>query len=175
MDLTSLTSMSVRDIAEELTKLEIKELEIPKFAIPNWPPGVAVRGHLGKRDYRVLILQENNLLKWRTGRHKISFWVTDKGVIGFQFHFSFGRRRPIFDEKYGIEASTPIHYVSSYYEKNLSRLATVILFDQFKYDILFRMLSELKNNSNINNQVIEEVKKAFEPFVPFVVLDQLAS
>lgn len=167
--------MSIRDIAEELTKLEVKELEIPKFAIPNWPPGVVVKGQLGKRDYRVPVLQGNNLLKWRTGRHKISFWVTDKGVIGFRFHFSFGSRRPTFDKKYGSEPYSRIRYVSSDYKKNLSRLATVILFDQFKVDVLLRVLPELKNNSQIHNQVIEEVKKAFEPFVPFIVLDQLTS
>ncbi len=175
MDLISLPSMSVRDIAEELTRLEVEELEIPKFAIPNWPSGVVVSGNLGKRDYRVPVLQGNNLLQWKTGRHKISFWVTDKGVIGFRFHFSFGKRRPTFDEKYGPESYSRIRYVTSDYEKNPSRLATVILFDQFKVDVLLKILPELKNNSQIHNQVIEEAKKAFEPFIPFVVLDQLMS
>lgn len=176
MDLTSLTSMSVGGIVEELIKLKLegKELEIPKFVIPNWPSGVVVHGYLGRRDYRVPVLQENNLLKWRTGRHKISFRVTGEGVIGFCFHFSFGRRRPVFDIQYGIEYfDQKIRYVSSDYYKNSSRIATVMLFDQFKVDVFLRVISELENNFLIHNQVVEEVKKAFEPFMPFIVMDQL--
>ena len=172
--------MSVGDIAEELTKLEVKEMEIPIFVIPNWPKDFDMRGQLGKRDYRVPVLQnvDSGLLKWHIGRNKISFLVSKDGSIRFKFH---GFSRPTFDygifffqkEKEWYYRSR--HWVSSDYPKNLSRLATVALFDQFRVDIFLKILPELKNNSQIHNQVVEEVKKAFEPFIPFIVMDQLSS
>lgn len=180
MDLTSLTSISVRDIAEELTKLEVKEVEIPIFSISNWPKDFDVSDQLGKKDYHVPVLQDGggSLLKWHIGRNKISFQVHKDGSIRFKFH-GFGRptfdRGAFFSQRHKEWYYGSRHWVSSDYDKNLSRLATVVLFDQFKVDIFLRVLPELKNNSQIHNQVIEEVKKAFEPFIPFIVLDQLTS
>lgn len=178
MDLTNLISMSLRDIAEELTKFEVKEVKVPIFNIPNWPKDFDISGQLGKRDYRVPVLHDSSsgLLEWYISRNKISFRISKDGSIRFKFH---GFNRPTFDyghfffskEKKWYYGSR--HWASSDYEKNLSRLATVVLFDQFKVDILLRILPELKNSSQIHNQIAEEVKKTFEPFIPFIVLDKL--
>ena len=172
MNLSDMTQVSVRDFIEELGKVEIKQIEIPKFSIPNWPKDVVVQGHLGKRDYCVPIPDNNDLLGWRTGRHGISFGINGKGAIQFNFHGLFGR--PVFDL---IDYAYPfqyIYWVSSDYKKNLSRLATLVLLDRFKVEMLAKILSELRASVPVHNQVVDAVMKAFEPFIPFVVADQLS-
>ena len=172
MNLTDLTQVSVGDFAEELGKVEIKQMEIPKFSIPNWPKDVVVSGCLGKRDYCVPVLEKNELLGWQTGRHRISFYIKGNGAICFKFNGLFGR--PVFDEICGDEYYERIRWVSSDYGKNPSRLATLILFDKFKVEMLAKILAELKSTVPIHNQVVDAVMKAFEPFIPFVVADQLS-
>jgi hypothetical protein len=119
------------------------------------------------------VLENNNLLGWRTGRHGISFRINDKGAIRFNFHGRFGR--PVFDKIFSLhEYEYKIRWASSDYEKNLSRLATLILFDKFKVEVLAKILAELKSTVPVHNQVVDAVMKAFEPFIPFVVADQFS-
>ena len=65
MNLADMTQESIGGFAEELGKIEIKQIEIPKFSIPNWPKDIVARGLLGKRNYCVPALGNNNLLEWR--------------------------------------------------------------------------------------------------------------
>lgn len=172
MNLADLTQVSVKDFAEELGKVEIKKIEIPKFFIPNWPKGVVVSGHLGKKDYCVPVLESTNLLGWKTDRQGISFRINSNGAIVFKFHGMF--RRPVFDKQWDFESYSYIHWVSSDYKKNLSRLATLILFDKFKVEMLVKILALIESTVPVHNQVVDAVMKAFEPFIPFVVADQLS-
>lgn len=82
--------------------------------------------------------------------------------------------RPVFDKSVINDHYRWIHYVSSDYEKNLSRLTTLILFDKFKVEVLAKILAELKSAVSIHNQVVDAVMKVFEPFIPFVVVDRLS-
>jgi len=174
MNLADMTQESIGGFAEELGKIEIKQIEIPKFSIPNWPKDIVARGLLGKRNYCVPALGNNNLPEWRTGRHKISFHINNKGAIKFDFHGLFGR--PVFDRKFGFDSyDIVVGWASSDYEKNLSRLAALILFDRFKIEIFAKILAELKNTVPVHNQVVDAVTKVFELFIPFLVADQLSS
>ena len=172
MNLADITQVSVRDFAEELGKVEIKQVIIPVFLIPNWPKEVVLKGHLGRKDYCVPILDDNGLLTWKTGRHGISFRINEYGTITFSFHGFFGK--PVFGTESAFDGYKKIHWASSNHIKNSSRLATLVLFDRFKVEILTKILSDLKVSVPVHNQVVDAVTKAFEPFIPFVVADQLS-
>lgn len=161
MDLTDLTSMSVRDIAEELTKLEIKEVEVPKnLKLPNWPLAVGeLDVKLGKRDYVYPIKAEmTGMLRLVRKNHLIIFKILADGT--FQVHFS-GWRKPMWS--------------GSHEDQNLERVKALILFHQFKDELFARVLQQLRHDLGSHAQVAEMVRQAFEPFIPFVVLDQLTS
>lgn len=177
MNLADLTQVSVRDFAEELGKIEIKKIEIPKFSIPNWPKDVAVSGHLGKRDYCIPVQGSDNLLAWKTGRHRISFMIDSAGMITFKFA---GIGRPKFYEKHevcqygGCGMDLMPLCCSGNTENALARITALILFDRFKVEVLAKILVELKSTVPVHNQVVDAVMKAFEPFIPFVVADQFS-
>lgn len=161
MDLTDLTSMSVRDIAEELTKLEIKEVEVPKnLKLPNWPLAAGeLSVKLGKRDYVYPTKAEmTSMLRLVRKSHRITFKIRSNGT--FQVHFS-GWRRPMWS--------------GSHEDQNIERVKTLILFHQFKDELFARIMQQLRHDLGFHNQVVDMVRQAFEPFIPFVVLDQLTS
>ena len=172
MDLTDTLQASIGDLAEELKKVGIKDIQLPAFFIPNWPKGVFLKGYLGKRDYCVPVLGSDNLMGWHTGRHGISFWIERDGEIGFEFHGLFGR--PVFDEMIGPEVTHKVRWVRSDYPRTLSRIATLVLFDAFKGDVFAKVLAELKSAAPVHNRVADAVMKAFEPFIPSLVADRLS-
>jgi len=63
---------------------------------------------------------------------------------------------------------------AEYGDPNLIRLRALVLFHQFKDEIFTLIIQKLKADLEGYNHVIEEVKRAFEPFVPFVVADALS-
>lgn len=167
------------DLLSQMKGLEIKNTDVPKFTMPYWPKGVLINGYLGKRDYRVPSLQDNGLLSWHTGRHEISFLVDVKGAIRFDFLGAFKRFRdfPVFDRElchgeYGSTYHRPVYWACSDHDKSTSRLGALILFDQFKTEVLLKVLAEVKSSSH--NDVAGMITKAFEPFVPFAVADLLS-
>lgn len=179
MKQTTLASADAMDLLSQMKSLEIKNTDIPKFTMPYWPKGVLVNGYLGKRGYRAPSLQDSGLLSWQTGRHKISFLVDVKGAIRFDFHGRFKGLRdfPVFDRElchgaYGHIYHEPVYWACSDHDKNTSRLGALILFDQFKTEVLLKVLAEIKNSSH--NDVAGMITKAFEPFVPFAVADMLS-
>lgn len=175
----SLASTNAMDLINQIRGLEIKDIHVPKFTMPYWPKGVSINGYLGKRDYRAPSLQDNGLLSWKTGRHKISFMVDVKGAIRFDFIGSFKGFRdfPVFYKElcyggYGSTNERRAYWACSDHDINTSRLGALILFDQFKTDVLLKVLKEIKNSNH--NEVAGVITKAFEPFVPFAVADMLS-
>lgn len=175
----ALVSTDAMDLLNQMKDLEIKNTDVPKFTMPYWPKGVLINGYLGKKDYRAPSLQDNGLLSWQIGRHKISFLVDVKGAIRFDFLGSFKRFRdfPVFDRElchgdYGSTYHRPVYWACSDHDKNTSRLGALILFNQFKTEVLLKVLAEIKSSSH--NDVAGMITKAFEPFVPFAVADMLS-
>ena len=179
MKQNTLASSDPMDLLNQMKGLEIKDTNIPKFTMPYWPQGVLISGYLGRRDYNVPSLQNSGLLSWNEGKHKISFLVDVKGAIRFDFHGSFKKLRdfPVFDRElcHGEYESTyhrPVYWACSDHDKNTSRLGALILFDQFKSEILLKVLAEFKNSSH--NDIAGVINKAFDPFVPFAAADILS-
>lgn len=175
----TLSLSNAMDLLDQIRELEIKDVDIPKFTMPYWPKGVLIHGYLGKRDYRVPALQRNGLLSWSTGRQKISFLINVKGAIRFDFigMVKGFRNFPVFDKEicygnYGRSYYRPAYWACSDHDQNISRLGALILFDQFKDEVLFKVLEEIKNSNH--NDVAHMIKKTFEPFVPFAVADMLS-
>ena len=78
MDLTDLNPMVVRDFVEELTRLDIKEVEVPKnIKLPNWPSAAGeLRVKLGKRDYLYPTKAKlTGMLKFVKKSHRITFLI----------------------------------------------------------------------------------------------------
>ena len=161
MDLINLSPMVVRDFTEELARLDIKDVEVPKnIKLPNWPRAAGeVKIKLGKRDYLYPTRAGlTGMLKFVKKRHWITFIVDTDGT--FQVHFS-GWRSPIWS--------------GSGDNQNLDRVIALILFHQFKDELFARVLQQLRHDLGSHAQVVELVRQAFEPFIPFVVMDQLSS
>ena len=174
-------SDSVMDLVDQIKELQIDSTDVPKFTVPYWPKGLLINGYLGKRDYRVPTLRESGMLSWKVGRNKISFLVDVKGAIRFDFHgpFKGWRSFPVFDIElcpgsyYGrVPYHKLIYWACSDHDKNTSRLGALVLFDQFKLEILAKVLSEIKGSNH--NDIAGMIQKAFEPFVPFAVADMLS-
>ena len=170
---------SVTDLVDQIKELQIDSTDVPKFTVPYWPKGLLINGYLGKRDYRVPTLRESGLLSWKVGRNKISFLVDVKGAIRFDFQgpFKGWRSFPVFDRElchgdFGTTYHKPVYWACSDHDKNTSRLGALVLFDQFKLEILAKVLSEIRGSNH--NDIAGMIQKAFEPFVPFAVADMLS-
>ena len=73
---------------------------------------------------------------------------------------------------YGPTYHRPVYWACSDHDKNTSRLGALMLFNQFKGEILSKVMTEFKNS--IHNDIAGTIQKAFEPFVPFAVADLLS-
>ena len=98
------------------------------------------------------------MLRFVKKSHWITFIIRDDGT--FQVHFR-GWRRPIWS--------------GSHEDRNIERVKALILFQQFKDELFARILQQLRRDLKSHEQVVEMVRQAFEPFIPFVVMDQLSS
>ena len=177
----SIVPMSKANMGEEFSGIEFQDIYVPKFKIPNWPKGVGISLKLSKRPYHIPVESDGKYL-WYRNKHRLFVEITGEGFIRFQFlRAVLGLRPAQFCGSYASNGYTVSwldvgHYwVDSGADDLPRRLPALMLFDQFKVNILLELVSKLKNDSAIHNQVVEEVKKAFEPFVPFVVMDQLLS
>ena len=164
MELTSLTQMNLKGFAEELEKLEIKEVEIPKLYIPNWPKAAKrVEIKLGRREFLFPTpISNTGLLRLVPVRKKITFWFHENGK--FNVVWSVGWWSLDSDTSFGSDEYN-----------NLERVQAVILFQQFKEELFTKVVQQLRAQLGYHNEVVEVVRQAFEPFIPFVVLDQLSS
>lgn len=161
MESTNLSSMGIWDFTEELTKLEIKEIKVPtNLKLPNWPSAVdKLNVKLGKRNYVYPTKAEvTGMLRLVRKSHWITFKIFSNGA--FQVHFS-GWLSPMWS--------------GSHEDQNLERVRVLILFHQFKDELFARVLQQLRHDLGHHAQVAEMVRQAFEPFIPFVVMDQLSS
>ena len=180
MDQTGLAlSNDLVGLLDSLKNEALKVIEVPKFRIPFWPKGLMCISDLGKRGYRVPSEDSNGLLSWKKGKHKISFVVGVDGEIRFEFRgmFKQWRKFPVFSsvqvsDGYRGYYDSPVYQASSDHDSsNISRLGALELFDQFKVEILSLALETIRTSEH--KEGAESVKKAFEPFVPFVVADML--
>jgi len=162
MELTNLTRMDLMDLkgfAEELTKLEIKEVEIPKLYIPNWPKAAKrVEIKLDRREFLFPTpINNTGLLMLVPKRKHLTFWFFENG--NFTVSWWSCSDSSFMSDGHG----------------NLDRIRAVILFQQFKEELFTRVVQRLKAQLGYHNKAVEMVRQAFEPFIPFVVMGQLTS
>ena len=159
-----MASTDLKDLgifAENLAELQIKAVEVPQnIKIPNWPKEAgAIRIKLGKRDYIYPTkASETGMLCLTKKRHRVSFRVREDGTFRVDF---WGFRAPM--------------YSGTFENNNIERIRALELFHQFKEEILLKIIQKLKADLGNHNQVVAMVEKAIEPFVPFLVADQLSS
>ena len=159
MNLTDLVPSNVRGFAEEITKLEIREIEVPKFYLPNWPKAAGeVVIKLGKKDYVYPEkADQTGMLRLVNKRHQLQFTISSTST---RIDFG-GFRHPVWS--------------GSHEDQNFERIKALIMFHQFKDELFARIMQQLRHDLGFHNQVADMVRQAFEPFIPFVVLDQLTS
>jgi hypothetical protein len=158
-----MVSTDLKDIgifAENLAELQIKAVEVPKsIKIPNWPKAAGhVRIKLGTRGY-LYPIQTGETGMWRlvSKCRRLTFSVGQNGTFGF----FVGTFEPCYE---GTDDYS-----------SLQRIRALVLFHQFKEEILLKIIQKLKADLGNHNQVVAMVEKAIEPFVPFWVADQLSS
>lgn len=158
-----MTTTDLKDLdifAENLAELQIKEVEVPQnIKIPNWPKAVDyMRISLGKR-YCLYPIRTNKtgMLRLVRKRYRLTFLVWQDGMFGFYVG--------IFDKEYKGTGGY----------NNLDRIQALMLFHQFKEEIFLKIIQNLKADLGNHNQVVAMIEKAIEPFVPFLVADQLSS
>lgn len=146
--------------AENLAELQIKAVEVPQnIKIPNWPEAAGkVEIKLGKRDCLYPVqTDETGMLRFVGKRYRLTFFVNQNGTFGFLVG--------TFIQSY--------KNTNGYY--SLNRIRAIVLFHQFKEELLPKVIQKLKADLGNHNQVVTMVEKAIEPFVPFLVADQLSS
>ena len=171
MDLNQQTQVSIGRLAEDLAGIEVEKISIPKFGIPNWPKDVTVEFKLGKVAYTVPLCGDDGLLYLKTGTHRIFCRVNRNGSL--YFHFS-GFGKPAFGYQGTYDGGYTVREVSSHDEQPHYRVAALMLFEQFRSVIGFRAIAHLKAAVPQHNEIVHAAAKAFEPFVPFIVADQLS-
>ena len=165
-----MSSTDLKDLgifAENIVELQIKEVEVPtRIKIPNWPEAVSdIKIRLGKRDCLYPIpTNETGMLRLVRKRRRLTFFLRQNGTFGF-----WVGPAAIFDPDYISYISTDTGYPS------LHRIQVLVLFHQFKQEIFLKIIQKLKADLGNHNQVIAMVEKAIEPFVPFLVADQLSN
>ena len=167
---------TVPGMVEELERIGVKGITTPPFGIPNWPKGVVVDGKLGYRRYRVPVMGTDGLMKWQSGVKRISFSILGDGMIKFQFH---GIRLPHFIYWHAHHQSKKnfacgVHEVYSGELDAPGRVACLILFERFRGDIFAHIVEHLEQYAPVHNEVLAAAAKAFEPFVPYAVADELS-
>lgn len=153
---------SLQDLAKELEGLKIEEVKIPEFGIPNWPEAAdSVTVDLGKRSYLYPVkTDESGLLKLIEKHSGIQFTIDSGGELFFDFYgWSYFFIQPEMCE-------------SSSTGDSMDRIRVLLLFEQFKEEIFSQVIQKLQEDLQDHNQVIEHVKKAFEPFIPFLPKDE---
>lgn len=148
-----------KDFIEKLSEIEVEKMELPKFYIPNWPEEAEMTIELGKREYkRPRESKDTRFCVLVEGKRRISVEIDSGGNIGFTIHY-FNHSRSFWSGA----------------ANKLSRLNALFLFHQFKEELFSVIMEKLKKDVKKHNRVIEEAKKAFEPFVPFLVVEKLSS
>lgn len=170
------TLLSVREFAKELEQLSIKETEIPKLVIPNWPKGFSAQINLGKRNYLyAMTTHKTGMLKLIRYRHKLFCQIGNdeqnkrNGIFSFSLKGLF---KPMHPSGYSMN-----YYANngSNSDSNVERIRALLLFYQFKADIFSGALKQLKVDLPCHNRVADEIARAFEPFIPFIVADTLTT
>ena len=161
MELTNLAQMDIRGFTEELTKLEIKEFNVPKgLKIPNWPKAAGnLAIDFGKRDFILPVrTAKTGMLRLERKKKGIRFSIKEEGTFEVDFYSSGS-----------LYTSGTLHH------DNFSRIEALVLFHQFKEELFSEIIRRLRTDLGNHNQAVKMVREAIEPFVPFIVLDQLST
>lgn len=151
----------LKDFLEELSKIDIRNIDIPKFYIPNWPKEAFVDIPFGRKECLVLTAtNKTGLCKFvkRKTKRKSYLRINKDGGIEFAFH-DWGA----YYDKY-----------SSKSDDKLIRLRVLFLFNQFKEELIKEIITRLKNDAGVHNEVIKKAEEVFKPFIPYVVADKLS-
>lgn len=149
-------SDKLKGFLEKVSELNIEEIELPEFYIPNWPKEAEVRVSLGRREFLLPVkTKETELYKLKKKKKGISFRISSDGSIEMDIRGDY-------------REYTSNSYITS------RRICVLILFYQFEEEIYERVIEELKTDRGEHHQVVELVKKAFDPFKPFLVADKLS-
>jgi len=161
-------SHSLGNFVKRVTEIKPDELAVPPFYIAGWPKAVGdIRVSVRKFGfcYRVRKINERlvRLYKWFCLGFLITpsfrFCIRENGEIEVNEYESTGKYAE------GIGAPNLIY--------TLNRANTLLLFNQLKDKALPKVIKKVERDLRNNQEVIELVKKALEPFIPQIVADVL--
>lgn len=144
---------------EELGGLEIPEVEIPDFRIPRWPKSAGtVTVNLGRRAYWFPEQSDNSsLLQLQRRITRVTFTILSDGTIYVGLS-PWWADSPV--ELYSTEHKGLRH------PTKLERLQVLFLFQQFRGELLPRILRQLREDLPVHEAVEREAREALEPFLP---------
>lgn len=181
MSKSDLTIDTIDDFIKEIEFLDIKNITVPLFSIPNWPQNADVGFQLGeasiKKDFLgrdtnephydfldcMLISCDGPAGLFKIEKHKsqVRVRIVKSGEIYFSVKHKNGDKRSF---------RSFVHEKEAY---SSDRMQALFLFHQFKAIILTRAIEELRKGTEEHNTVSILIEKAFEPFIPYCVADIL--
>ena len=147
---------------KEAAEVEAKRLNIPKFGMPNWPSGRMIEGYLYARRITIPVRNRAGKLAWKKAWRNVHFRIQRDSEIWFWLH--------------EVHKGTGIHE-ECYHSRSTSdheRAGAVLLFERFKVEMLAQGLKSLREEVAVNDQIVDEVERAFKPFIPHIVADELS-
>lgn len=154
----------VKKFIENLHGMKIGNVDIPTFFIPNWI-GIMMQVDLGRK--KVFILKEKEktgLFALESVKKRILVTVDKGGYIGIGFVHGAFLSFFDFDDEWNYSHSG----------SSVTRLFTLILFQQLKEALFRKIIEQLNETKDEHNIAIAMARKAFEPFIPFLVADTLS-
>ena len=157
------------NFVKRVTEIKPDELAVPPFYIAGWPKVVGDI-HVSVRKfgfcYRVKDINGRlvRLYKWFCLGFLIapsfSFSIKENGTIEINTDNSIG---PMYSY-----VSREVAFLNT-----LRRANTLLLFNQLEDKALPKVIKKVERDLRNNQEVIELVKKALEPFIPQIVADVL--
>ena len=146
-------------LLNEINEIEVDDIHVPnKIRIPFWPEVCGkMEADLGERDFYYPVNgATSGLLRFEYRTDRIVFVVEMDGT----FDFKIGR----YQTSRGV-----------FHDEKIGRARTLLLFHQFKMEIFAKLIAQIKTDLPGHVQVLERVKRAFDPFLPYSIADIMSS
>ena len=171
--------IGIKEIGASVRGIPIDVVKIKDFFIPEWPSGLEVKIKLWFVNMWVpQACGKTNLLRLRRRRlRNLSVKIDGDGALEFRFRrFGWGGTvcRTAGKEGGKIDFSSSSMWAIDRHDLQFDRLFALLLFHQFRARIREAVVRKLETDSIKNNEVVQLVKTAFEPFIPGVVAKQLS-
>lgn len=158
-------SKGIEEHLSKIREIRVENLRVPPFYVAGWPEEISL---ISVRIRRPCLYM--NVRKVSDKLFRLRRWFCI-GFYGYKFFILRGGY-------IAIESADGTYYSSdiknSVDTDDGQRANALLLFNQLKNRALPKIVKKVEKDARHNQEVIEAVRKALEPFLPQIVADELA-